>query len=220
MPDTVALRLRHLYMEIIDGTGPGGDNQYNAHWQGDDGLDGDENHPFSNVQLQFPNEDHFSGICGLVNKCKGLESLGLVGTQRIDLDALDLQSTNGGLKNIYLSRILCTAEELLKLLPSSDTEGSTCNIEAFRIEESALWDGTWEAVFASLAKAPSLLYFRVYNLIYSKDGLSSNYHEHNNRVWENYSIIWTENDADNERLYDVLKAVQNRGHVLDPRMQE
>lgn len=219
MPDTVALRLRHLYMEIIDGTGPGGDNEYTHHWQGDDD-DGDEDHPFSNVQLQFPNVDHFSGMCGLANRCKSLESLALVGTQRINLETLDFQSTNGGLKNVYLSRVLCTAEKLLTLLPSNSTEGTPGNIEAFTIEESALWDGTWEVVLARLLEAPSLLHVRVYNLIYSKHGLSSNYHEFNNRVWENASEIWTENEADRERLGQVLKAVQNRGYALEDDMQE
>ena len=213
MPDTVALRLRHLYMEIVDGTGPEGDDEYIKYDRAD------RTHPWSNVQLQFPNKDHVSGMLGLVSRCKGLESLGLVGTHRIDLDSLDLQSTNGGLKNIYLSRVMCTTEELLRLLPFSDAEGTICNVEAFQIEESSLWDGTWEAIFARLAKAPSLLHLCVFNLIYDEDGASSDYYQYNHRLCENSRPLWTEKDSDWERLREVLRAVQDRGHTLDVRME-
>ena len=218
MPDTMALRLRHLYMEIIDGTGPGGDNDY-THYADRD-SDGDEEYPFSNLQLQYHNSDHFSDMCAFVNRCKNLESLGLVGTQRIELEGLNFQSMNGGLKNIYLSRVLCTAEKLLSLLPSNNGEGIASNIEAFEVEGSALWDGTWEAVLARLVAAPSLLHFHIHNLIYDRHGLSSRFHEHNNRIWENGEDIWTENDDDKVRLYDVIKAIKDRGRAVDEDMDE
>jgi hypothetical protein len=219
MPDAVALRLRHLYLEVVDGTGPGGDRMYCRAWQGDgDPSGGDEDFLFSNLQRKFPNTDHMQGMCSLVNRCKNLESLGLKGTQCINLAGLDWRPTNGvGLKNIYMSRVVATAEQLLTLL-SSVREDGACHVEAFKIEEVELMDGTWESVFARLLSSSTLVFFYVYNLIYSLCGGSAHLRKYNHRPWENVSEIWSKSRQDHRRLRDVIRAVESRGINGEDRM--
>jgi hypothetical protein len=211
MPDTVVLRLRHMYLEVVDGTGPGGDRMYCRAWQGDgDPSGGDEDFLFSNLQRKYPNIDHMQGMCGLVNRCKNLESLGLVGTQRIDLTGLDWRPTNGvGLKNIQMSRVVATAEQLLRLCSSGQEDGA-CHVEAFDVDEVELMGGTWESIFALLLTSSTLVFFYVYNLRYSLHGSSAHLRTYCHRPWENVTEIWSEGRQDFKRLRDVIRAVESR----------
>ncbi|KAF1968048.1 hypothetical protein BU23DRAFT_572725 [Bimuria novae-zelandiae CBS 107.79] len=157
----------------------------------------------------------------LVNRCRNLESLGLVGTQRINLEELNWRPANGGLKNLYLSRVVGSAEKFLTLLSSmGGEEGGVCSIEAFEIKNGDLMDGTWESVFAYLLTSPSLLHFFVYHLVYNKYGKSSHLRRYNHRPWENVSEIWTESDGDVKSLVDVIRAVQGCGYSLNETMNE
>ncbi|KAJ4287690.1 hypothetical protein N0V90_012393 [Kalmusia sp. IMI 367209] len=209
MSEAVVMRLRHLYLEFIDGTGPGGDLDYTRSRQsGSD--DGDEDYPLSNMQRMHPNTEYMHSMCSLVNRCKNLESLGLVGTQCIDLEGLNWHSANGGLKNIYICRAVTAADKMLQLLSSGYGEGS-CAVEAFDIEDVQLMDSTWESVFARLQSSSTLVYFHVWNLVYSKHGTSAHLAENNSRPWENVSEIWTENRGDQQRIWDIIEAVMERG---------
>ena len=217
MPDTVVLRLRNLYLEFVDATGPGGDLAYTISRQGDSDSDGDEDYPFPNLQREFPNTAYMHDMCELINRCRNLESLGLIGTQCVSLEGLDLRPTNGGLRNVYLSRAVATLEKMQMLL-SPGKENAPVKIEAFGIQEVQLMNETWETFFADLLAAPSLLYFHVWNLVYNKYGESAHLAEFNNRPWENSSVIWTENYHDKERLHDVIRAVQERGGSVTEEM--
>ncbi|KAL5391823.1 hypothetical protein DPSP01_001113 [Paraphaeosphaeria sporulosa] len=221
MPDTIALRLRHLYLEIVDGTGPGGDRSYTHSWQGDgDPFDGDEGHRFSNLQRQYPNTAYMQDMCGLVNQCNNLESLGLVGTQCINLKGLHWQPANdAGLKSIYFSRVVATEEQLLSLLTSGREDGA-CHTEAFDIEDVELMDGTWKSVFSRLLTSSSLVFFQVYNLKYNTRGHSAHLARYNHRPWENVSEIWSESRQDCKNLADLIRTVERRGIKAVDRMKQ
>lgn len=205
--NALALQLRHLYLEYVDGTGPGGDLYYTSDWQGNSDSEGDEEHPFSNLQNRFANTAYMRDMCELINRCCNLESLGLHCTQSMSLDFLDWQPTSNGLKNIYIARAITSADKLLSLL-SADT------LMAFHIENISLESGTWESVFEHLLSCPSLIYFHVYNLIYAKYGESSARREYNDRPWENFDEMWSCVDEDWMKYRDVVRAVQNRNGTV------
>lgn len=225
VPDAVASRLRHLYLEIIDGTGPGGDLAYTRAAHGDEDSDdeGDGEYLPSNLQAQFPNDESFPGMCALISQCTNLDSLGLVGTQCIDLANLTWRPSNGGLQNIYLSRVTCTSDTLLSLLsPTGEPDSSDAPptpIEAFHIQDVRLWSGTWTSVFKRLLTAPKLVRFHVYNLVYHAEGESAHLGERNNRPWENVDVIWSLDDERPE-IWDVVKKVVKAGGSVDSDLVE
>ncbi|KAF1954782.1 hypothetical protein CC80DRAFT_594825 [Byssothecium circinans] len=209
----IAARLKHLYLEYIDGTGPDGDLDYTSCWQGDDDSDGDEEFPLSNLQQRFPNKEYSSWVIGLVNRCHCLESLGLTETQRIRFEGLDWRpAANAGLKTLYIDRAIMSAENLFTLLsppsnsasspngskspstkyPTSEdpAEKTSCSpITAFHPKNIRLLDSTspssWGDIFTYLKdNCPDLRYLHRYNAIYDRDGLRG---AGNNRPWENSS---------------------------------
>ncbi|KAF2872365.1 hypothetical protein BDV95DRAFT_381941 [Massariosphaeria phaeospora] len=210
--DDIAMQLRHLYLECIDGTGPGGDRYYTKHWQGDSDSDGDETHPYSNLQKRFPNKNHMADLSTLISRCHSLKSLGLAGTQCMDLRSLNWRPTKAGLENIYISRGIMPSSTLLSLLsPAASSPGLASNIVSFQIEDVQLLDCTWELVFDHLVSCPLLRFIHVYNLVYARYGESAHLRLHNNRPWENNEMIWSEEDGDILRLRDVVRKVQERG---------
>ncbi|KAF9732335.1 hypothetical protein PMIN06_002114 [Paraphaeosphaeria minitans] len=104
MPNTVAVRFRHLHLEIVDGTGHGGDLSYTRSWLGNGNpFDGDNCHTFSNLQMQYPNTEYMQDMYSSVNRCKNFESLGLIGTQCINMEGLKWEPAEGaGLKYMFL----------------------------------------------------------------------------------------------------------------------
>jgi hypothetical protein len=54
----------------------------------DEESDDDGEVEFSNLQELWPNDEHVSNVCDIVNPCSNLESLGLCGMQYIDGDLL------------------------------------------------------------------------------------------------------------------------------------
>ena len=207
--DAMASRLRHLYLEYIDGTGPGGDLYYTRSWQGDEDSDGDEDYPYSNLQRKFPNLEYMKDVCRLVQRCRNLESWGFAGTQCLQLSTLEWQPADEGLKTIYIRRATTTCEKLLQLLVSSD--GSSSDLRAFEIDEVRLLDGTWADIFKALSDCAALRYIHVHNLVYAREGTSAHLAERNGRPWENYNYMWTEHEEDKERLYALVMQVQERG---------
>ena len=95
--DDMAMQLRHLFLEYIDDTGPGGDRAYEF-----DARYNDDEHSsphYSNLQKHFPNMDNMDGIRSLVSRCRNLESLGLRGTQCCNLKSLIWRPIKDGLKS-------------------------------------------------------------------------------------------------------------------------
>jgi hypothetical protein len=219
--DAVALQLRHLYLEYIDGTGPHGDLQYTQSWDGDDGSDGSEGYPYSNLQKKFRNTKYMSSVCKLIGRCRNLESLGLAGTQCVDFETLDWQPANHGLKNLYLSRAVMTADKLMQLIsPSAEfaAAGFFSNMVAFHIEEVRLLDCMWAKCFEFLLRCDSLKYVHVYNIVY--DGMMASLSRHNNRPWENSAVMWSESEEDERELGRLVAATRHRGGSVSKELEE
>jgi hypothetical protein len=222
--DTMALGLRHLYLEYVDGTGPGGDLQYtrSADPYGPERDDGSAGYPYSNLQRKHPNVLYMAHICALVQRCRNLESWGFEGTQCLELSTLEWQPAGAGLKVVDITRATTTCEKLLQLFKSAD--GNVSRLEAVQLKDVRLLDGTWADVFKGLGKcADGLKYFYVYNLVYAKEwegGESAHLASHNNRPWENISVLWSESHADHVGLCEVLKQVKLRGGRMSGVMEE
>jgi hypothetical protein len=215
--DHLATQLRHLHLEYTDRTGQAGCLQHTINTFTIDENESD-NMPYSNLQRRFPNKDYMKGICTLISRCRNLKSLGLVGTQCLNLKSLDWKPMDVGLENIYMSRVVATSGTLIALLSpyaSSDTPGS--NIVTFNIEDVQLWDRTWGTVFDHLALSPSLRYLNVYNLVYASAGDSAGIARRNIRPFENSSVIWSNEEDDERRLWRLIRKVEERSgsHSVD-----
>jgi hypothetical protein len=215
--DDLATQLRHLHLEYTDGTGQAGSLQYTTQSGTIDENEPDYM-PYSNLQRRFPNKDYMKGICTLISRCRNLKSLSLVGTQCLNLESLDWKPMNVGLENVYMSRVVATSGTLIALLSpyaSSDTPSS--NIVTFDIKDVQLWDRTWGAVFDHLALSPLLRYLDVYNLVYASAGDSAEIATPSGRPFENYSVIWSEEEDDERSLWRLIRKVEERGgsHSID-----
>ena len=225
VPSSVASRLRHLYLEIIDGTGPCGDLEYTRY--GDMSDDDGDGCLYSNLQHKHPNETHFPALCTFVSRCTHLSSLALVGTQCIDLATLVWRPETPGLQNVFLSRVTCTAELLISLLSPPSGEPSAPGaapgfspIETLQLENVRLWSGTWKSVFEHLTSAAQhLMHIRVYNVIYDPWGESGHLEERNGRPWENVDVVWTEDEGERKSLAKVIRGVQEGGWEVEEYMR-
>jgi hypothetical protein len=220
--DAMALRLRHLYLEYVDGTGPGGDLAYTRSRDTyDENDDGSAEYPYSNLQRKYPNVEYMSHVCALVQRCRNLESWGFKGTQCLNISTLEWQPAGAGLKVVGVSRATTTCEKLLQLFKSAD--GTPSRLEAVELQNIKLLDGTWADVFKGIEKCvDGLKYIHVYNLVYAagwEGGESAHLARHNNRPWEDYSVLWSESHADDVALYEVLKQVRSRGGKISEHME-
>lgn len=205
-------RLRHLYLEFIDGTGPGGTTSQLVYY--DEDSDGDGEVEFSNLQELWPNDGHVSNVCDIVNRCSNLESLGLCGTQYIDGDLLKWTPlTGGGLINLYLERVKISYPTLLRLLsPAAHSPLRDSPLYSMSLQEIHLRSGTWADIFKHLMRYPSLSYLDPMNLAYERYGESSHLKEYSGRMFETGNNIWFYN-ADDEILLKGLmyKLVRKAG---------
>jgi hypothetical protein len=141
MSNDATQRLKHLYLEYVDATGPGGTTRYLSWAEDWDGIDNDEFVPLSNLQQQYLNYDYMPEICKLVSRCFNLETLGLQGTHLINLDDLDWNPSGSGLKNLYIGRAMVPFHSLRALLSAAD--GLSSNIVAMLLNYVHLLDYTW-----------------------------------------------------------------------------
>ena len=152
LSDTVAHHLHHLYLEYIDGTGVGGNDEY---------LRDPALAPNSNLQRLYPNHQRTSALWKLVSRCTNLSSLGLAGTQRIEAPDSAWDGTLQ-LKNVYMQRVALHSEQLVEMM--------ALDVEAVDFRDVKLVSGTWETVFDVLFASPRLVYVNVRNLAYAEDG--------------------------------------------------
>lgn len=212
MSDDATSRLRHLYLEYVDATGPGGDRSYLIWAEDDTGEDGDGHVPLSNLQQKYPNVDYMPRVCAMVDRCRNLESLALYATHYLDLDTLSWQPNGKGLRNISIERAIVPFHTLRQLLSASD--GDFSNVVALKLNYVQLLDHTWSDVFDHLLKSDTMKYFSVDDLNYAHRGESAHLREYNNRQWENSNTIWTENEVDKDRLNDLVKRVLDAGGLV------
>ncbi|KAF2473453.1 uncharacterized protein BDR25DRAFT_341510 [Lindgomyces ingoldianus] len=212
MSDEATRRLRHLYLEYVDATGAGGDNSYLLWAEDENGYDGDEGFPPSNLQEKYLNYDYMPDICILVGRCSNLESLGLHATHYLNLDELDWKPSGTGLRNIYIYRAMVHFDTLKKLLSAADGESS--NIIAMKLGYVQLLDHAWVEIFDHLLRADAMKYFSIEDLNYAHRGGSAHLRAFNCRLWENCNTIWTENAVDQDRLQDIVKKILDAGGLV------
>ncbi|PVI04675.1 hypothetical protein DM02DRAFT_611299 [Periconia macrospinosa] len=207
MSDEATERLRHLWLEYVDATGPGGHIDYLVWYYAND--DGDEDFPPSNLQEKYPNEDYMDNICEFIGRCTNLESLGLRATHYLDLQGLVWKPASTGLKHIYMHRAYIDFDVLKRLLSAADGEAS--NIVAMSLNFVELLDHTWKDVFDHLMRADAMRYLNISDLNYARFGESAEFRSYSYRPTTDTCVIWTENDADEEGLDDVVKKILDAG---------
>ncbi|KAF1955911.1 hypothetical protein CC80DRAFT_548973 [Byssothecium circinans] len=195
-------RMKRLFLEYADATGPGGSKQY---LYGDGQFEeGDEDVPYSNLQERNANQENMHHIRDVVSRCTNLESLGLSGTQHLDANLLQWSPAPGkGLKSLYLSRVRLDADRLIHLY--SYLEGSPTSespIVSSFLHDVQLSKGTWETVFKGLIDCPNLSYFVPSDLDYVR---GHPFKQYPCRPWEDSSIIWSDSMNDE----DTLKALDD-----------
>jgi len=160
--DDMAMQLRHLFLEYIDGTGPGGDRAYDFDERS---INDEHGSPlYSNLQTRFPNTDYMDGICTLVSRCRNLESLGLKGTQYCNLESLVWRPTKDGLRNLYIDRVRTPSLVLLALLSPStgiSESSSTSRIVSVDLSDVDLHGSAWSTIYDHLGSSPLLAYVDV-----------------------------------------------------------
>ncbi|KAH8646795.1 hypothetical protein BX600DRAFT_518819 [Xylariales sp. PMI_506] len=224
LSDGVKSQLKHLWMSIVDKSGPGGSpgNRY-EHDVDDEGYvyqDGtledieESGYIPSNLQLKYPNREYQNEVWQFIKSCKTLESLGLKSTHYLDLTRLEWApgSNSQGLKSLSLERIHTSAAALIALLGARDDEASAPALQRAKFRDVKIYGdgGLWGTVFEWMTKScPDLEFFQPYNIGY----LSPHpYFSFNNRPYENGRVIWTEGEADEPTMLRLIrKLVQKAG---------
>ncbi|KAK1721055.1 hypothetical protein BDP67DRAFT_82168 [Colletotrichum lupini] len=202
-------RLRKLRLVIVDETGPSGSAQYTKIEE--ENNDGDRTTILgsvapSNVQATYPNREHQDALWVLVASCPKLEALGIEATHYLNLDVQQWDNPrfkSKYLRDLSLRRIWTNIPSLLQLLSAVPLSSQDSAIRRVNFDDVKIhWDGgNWEDVFAHLrTNCPDLELFRAEQLSYFSNHPR---YEHNNRQWENYNSIWTDDyDEDaNDRLF-------------------
>lgn len=219
-------RLRKLRLVIVDETGPSGSAQYTKIEE--ENNDGDRTTILgsvapSNVQATYPNREHQDALWALVASCPKLEALGIEATHYLNLDLQQWKNPRFGSKNLRdlsLRRIWTNVRSLLQLLSAVPLSSQDSAIRRVNFDDVKIhWDGgNWEDVFAHLrTNCPDLEIFRAEQLSYFSNHPR---YEHNNRQWENYNSIWTDDyDGDaNDRLFLQMlnmKLIRKNGSQRD-----
>lgn len=195
---TVREQLRSIRIAITDCTGPSGSSQYSCeedNWDGEETSFEESGYLPSNWHAKHPNRKHQDEMFAFINSCRNLESLCLEATQYLDLDNANLKLATG-LKVLSLSRFSTSTLSLIRLITAVTQRVLLYDI---KIYESG---GQWYEVFRhTRLNCPRLDYFQMYQLSYFH-GHSS--YEHNNRPWENYNVVWTDDRQDRKEMKSLL----------------
>jgi hypothetical protein len=196
IPDNMLFRLRHLRLQVIDGTGPWGCREYPTHYL-----------ERSRFLKEYLNEGYESAMVKIINKCKQLCTLGLSGTQHLDYNTIDWQPSDGGLETIHLQRIALSSESLITLLSPALEFVDRPSLFSAWIEEVRLTAGTWAEVFAHMRKCPSLRYTNMHQLDYDEEGESRHMRSTISRGSMAYEKIRTREKEDRKEMRNLMKYV-------------
>lgn len=200
-------RLRHLQIDIVDATGPSGSRDYMCE---EDNWDGAITTYLASMYLpsqrqhKSPNRKYQDELFAFVASCRNLESLGMAATHYLEIEKLDWKPLRG-LKVLSLNRFWAYDWALIKLLsppPDSSLEPAIVrvNFEDIKLDVKS---GDWSNVLRFLRlQCPDLEYSHFFQCTYF--GEHPNY-EHNNRPWENVSMIWTDSKTDKDELDELAK---------------
>lgn len=210
-------RLRHLRIWIMDETGrDGNDGIENTGDTDEEGVaDGNtawDGIPPSNLQAEFPNKRHQSAVWDFVESCPNLESLSISGTHFLDLDQLNWIKSSGsrGLQLLSLHRVWTSISSIIELLRAHPTFDGPPQLRGITLCKVKVHTngGNWSSLFAYLRENCTDLNFgRMDQLTYFENHENFSF---NNRIWENYNAIWTENEEDWDELRSLTRHLVRR----------
>ncbi|KAI0429730.1 hypothetical protein F5Y09DRAFT_356638 [Xylaria sp. FL1042] len=172
--DNVKSQLKHLYLEVVDETGPGGsfehfnekDAEGTRHPREDGTLTsvGDSPYPPSNLQAQYPNRTHQNQVWEFITSCNNLESLGFHCTHYLSLERLNWKpgSNSRGLRDLYLNRVYAKTSTLINLLSARHCETEKSVARRVQFAEVKIYESgeDWSVVFDWLTdNCPRLEFF-------------------------------------------------------------
>jgi hypothetical protein len=199
IPKDLLTRLKHLRLEVVDATGAQGRRWYGNICEDERDIDK------SNLQEEYPNENHGSAIGNIVSKCESLKSLGVSVAQEVRIDVADPTPNKGGLETLYLLRTTHTAEELIRLMSPVENISGTDPLFAIWLEEVVLRAGTWLQVFTHLLTRTTLSYLRVDNLAYDRQGASGHLWEAADYPTEELEHVWSKSKRDHTSLNRLIR---------------
>ncbi|KAI3333251.1 hypothetical protein F4824DRAFT_513402 [Ustulina deusta] len=191
IPDNVKQQLKHLYLEVVDESGPGGSLGLSF-------FDGP-----SNLQAQYPNQDYQDEVWAFIASCNNLESLGLHCTHCLSLERLNWKPGPNfrGLRALYLNRVYASASTLINLLAARDSEvgqPAARRVEFLGVDIVAD-GGDWGTVFSWLGtNCPELDFFHVYGIGYLEG------HESFAERLDDSCVIWSESGTDGGLLAAIM----------------
>lgn len=207
LPQTTRARLKHLGLQIVDKSGPGGDIWYGF---GDNGEhehpDGElteiweSGFPPSNVQYAHPDRDHVDKLWAFVVSCDNLETFALEATHYLQVDQLKWSPgpKSKGLRNLLLKRVWTDVDSIFRLLRTSPTSDGPSAIRKLILEDVKMYEngGNWDTVFAHIeTQCPDLEFLDLYELTYWS---THPRYCGNGRPGENSNTIWTDEDMDED----------------------
>lgn len=220
MTQEVRDKLKHLYLGIVDLSGPGGEyeNIPNVVVDRDHIYDrtvDDQDYPRSNVQSTYPNRVVQQSLWDFASLCPNPESLGIRGTHFLDLDRLNWNqgSTSRGLRVLHLKRVWASISTIINLLSPSPSLGGPSNVSRIW-----LWDvkikpdgGNWADLFKFLLICPELelAVFRSLNYF---TGHAKYDHVHRMAYGDLSDAVWTTDKSELKPLHRLCrKLVQRAG---------
>lgn len=199
VPDSVWKRLKLLFLDVMDATGPGRSKQYLTY-------DRNGGHPPSNLQERYPNAEHAHGVFDIVAKCTNLDTLGIWGSHILDANLLEWRPASKGLKSLYLKRIKISAPNLIRLLsPSRGLPLSQSHLAKVWLADVDLTSGTWSDIFSHLTICPLQWYLNPSDLSYTPDGESARLRYENSRPYEDRSVLWSLHPLDEATLKRLIR---------------
>ncbi|KAF7556917.1 hypothetical protein G7Z17_g1083 [Cylindrodendrum hubeiense] len=207
-------RLRTLRISIVDETGQDGNDEIeNVSDPGEEGVANGaslyDGIPPSNLQAEFPNREHQDGLWEFVASCSNLESLSIQATHFLDLDQLKwLKSPQSrGLRFLSLNRIWTSISSMIELLrphPEYTASPQVRSIALYKVKVHTN-GGNWSELFSYLKNdCPDLACCEAEQLTYFSEHPNFQW---NNRIWENYNAIWTEQKEDWDELRDMARSL-------------
>ncbi|KAE8445438.1 hypothetical protein EG329_013451 [Mollisiaceae sp. DMI_Dod_QoI] len=199
LPESLLLRIKRLFLAVMDATGPGGSRQY-TRWTDAHG-DGDTRYPLSNLQQRYPNREYTYAMFDIAARCQNLEILGLECSHRLDCDLLSLSTSK--LSSLYLQRMTASVSKLIELLSPS-------TLSRLWIEGIELTSGTWAEVFIHLQNCEKLEYLNPSNCSYARGGSSIHLRAWNGRLWEDTTNLWSIHAPDESTLVNLVERLTEK----------
>ncbi|KAI0972251.1 hypothetical protein F4678DRAFT_478737 [Xylaria arbuscula] len=172
IPQNVRHQLKHLYIELVDRTGPGCIEWF-------EGLNDrfqqgppESAPPPSILQYRYPNRDHQDHMWSFIASCINLESLGVSCSHYFELHKLKWEPgpESRGLRALYLNRVYANVSVLRDLLSAGHSKRETSSARRVEFVNVRIWEDEelWSTVLEwMLWNCPDLEFLNIYNCGYT-----------------------------------------------------